>query len=398
MPLRNPQRATLVDQNVPWLFTPEHREWRRTVRDFCEAVVRPGAYERDINHYFDAELALRLGEMGFYGIMTPEADGGPGGDLAAQCILVEELARVDSSQAVTVHVQSASIARILELATPELRRELLPGMLTGEIFLCGALTEPSGGSDSANLTTRARLEGDHWILNGAKQFITNAGTPMTRYISVLCATGDGEDWQSEVSILLVPADAPGVQVGPPYNKMGWRGSDTHPVFFDDVRLPRNALLGVRGGGHKQTMALLTWARISIAALCTGLAQACLESTHAFVKDRQSMGKSLFEHQAVSHEVANIALMTHTARTVTYDACWKHDHGEPFGQEAAMCKLLSSELANTVAYKATQLHGGYGFIDETDVSRHYRDARILTIGEGTSEIQRLIIARTLGFPG
>ena len=398
MPLKSPQRPTLVNLDVPWLFTSEHEDWRRTVREFCEDVVRPGAAERDITHHFDADLARRFGEMGFYGIMTPEEHGGPGGDLASQCIVVEELARVDSSAAITVHVQSASIARILELAPPALRQELIPGMLSGEIFLCGALTEPAGGSDSASLTTRARLQDGEWILNGAKQFITNAGTPMTRYISVLGATGEGEDWQREVSLLLVPTDAPGVEVAPPYHKMGWRSSDTHPVFFDDVRLPEDALLGVRGGGHRQTLSLLTWARISISAICTGLAQGCLEATHSFVTDRKSFKKELFEHQVVSHEVANIALMTHTARTMTYDACWKHDHGRTFGQEAAMCKLLCSELANKVAYKATQLHGGYGFIDETDVSRHYRDARVLTIGEGTSEIQRLIIARTLGFPG
>jgi short-chain 2-methylacyl-CoA dehydrogenase len=396
--LRNPMRADLVDTRVPWLFTDEHRAWRQSVRQFCEDVVRPAAAQRSIEDRFDMDLAERFGEMGFYGIMVPEEHGGSGGDLASLCIVVEELARFDSSAAVTVHVQSANAARISTLGTEAQRAAVLPDMVRGRVFVCGALTEPSGGSDSGHVATRARLENGEWVLNGAKQFITNAGTPNTRFISVLCSTGEGDNGRPEMSLLLVPADAEGVEVAPAYHKMGWRSSDTHPVFFTDVRVPEENVLGGRGSGHRETLRLLTWARISIAAIATGLAQGCLESTRRFVTERESFGKPLYEHQVVAHDLANIAAMTHTARTLTYDACWRYDNDEEHGQEAAICKLVSSELANKVAYRATQLHGGYGFMDDYDVSRHYRDARVLTIGEGTSEIQRLIIARTLGFPG
>jgi alkylation response protein AidB-like acyl-CoA dehydrogenase len=270
-------------------------------------------------------------------------------------------------------------------------------MLRGDIFVCGAHTEPSGGSDSANVATTARLENGEWVINGAKQFITNAGTPATRYISTLCRTGSLSNGKPELSTILVPVDAAGVEVGPSYEKMGWRSSDTHPVFFHEVHVAEEMVLGGRGSGHRETLKLLTWARIAIAALSTGLAQGCLEATHRFVTERASFGRPLYEHQVIAHEVANIAALTHLARTVTYDACWKRDNGYEFGQEAAICKLVASELANKIAYKATQLHGGYGFMDEYEVTRHYRDARVLTIGEGTSEIQRLLIARTLGFP-
>jgi short-chain 2-methylacyl-CoA dehydrogenase len=398
MALRNPQRPDLVDTTVPWLFTDDHRAWRQSVRDFCDAVVRPTAAERSNTDTFDPGLAARLGEMGFYGIMVPEEYGGSEGDLASFCIVIEELARVDSSAAVTVHVQSANAARISQLGSDAQREELLPAMVKGDVFICGALTEPSGGSDSGNISTRARLEDGHWVINGAKQFITNSGTPNTRYISVLCRTGDSENGRPEVSLILVPADAEGVEIAPSYQKMGWRGSDTHPVFLNDVRVPAANVLGGRGSGHRETLRLLTWARIAIAAMATGLAQGCLEATRKFVTERESFGQPLYEHQVVAHELAEIAVMTHTARTLTYDACWKYDHQQDYAQEAAMSKLVASELANKVAYKATQLHGGYGFMDEYDVSRHYRDARVLTIGEGTSEMQRLIIARSLGFPG
>ena len=398
MPPRDPQKRDLVDTDIPWLLSDDHRAWRRSVREFCEDVVRPGAAERSIEHQFDESLAKKFGEMGFYGILLSEEHGGSGGDLLSLCIVEEELARVDSSAAVTVHVQSANVARMSLLGTDKMREELLPGMLEGQIFVCGAHTEMSGGSDSGNVSTTARLENGHWVINGAKQFITNAGTPGTRYISTLCKTGTLDNGKPELSTILVPVDADGVEVGPSYEKLGWRSSDTHPVFYTDARVPEEMMMGGRGVGHRETLKLLTWARIAIAALSTGLAQGCLEATHKFVKERETFGRALYEHQVIAHEVANIASMTHTARVLTYDACWKYDNNHEFVQEAAICKLVASELANKVAYKATQLHGGYGFMDEYEVTRHYRDARVLTIGEGTSEIQRLLIARSLGFPG
>lgn len=398
MTLRAPVRPDLIDTDLPWCFSDEHRAWRRAVREFCEDAVRPTAVQRSIEHRYDPELAARMGEMGLYGILIPEEYGGSGGDLVSACIAIEELARVDSSASVTVHVQAINAALINRLGTDAQKKELLPGMATGETFVSIGLTEPSGGSDAGNVSTRATLDGDHWVVNGAKQFITNSGTATSRYIVAVVATGEGAEGRPETSLLLVPTDAPGVTVAPAYSKLGWRSSDTHPIFFDDVRVPTSSIVGSRGAGLKEFLHLLTWARIPIAAMSVGLAQGCLEATREFVSTRESFGRPLPEYQAVAFGVADLATMTYAARTVTYDACWRYDHGHDVVQEAAMCKLVASELANKVAYKATQLHGGYGFIDEYDVTRHYRDARILTIGEGTSEVQRLLIARSLGFPG
>lgn len=397
MTLGTPTKQDLVDTDVPWALTDEHRAWRKAVREFVEDHVRPTAAQRSIEHRFDADLAGMMGDMGLYGMLIPEEYGGAGGDLASACVAIEELARVDSSMAVTVHVQAINAALINRLGTPEQKNELLPAMASGEAFVSIGLTEPSGGSDAGNVGTRAVRDGDEWVVNGAKQFITNSGTPMSRYIVAVAATGEGPAGRPETSLILIPTDADGVEVAPAYAKLGWRGSDTHPIFFDDVRVPADHLIGSQGIGYKEVLQFLTWARIPIAAMSTGLAQGCLEATREFVSTRESFGQGLYEHQAVAFGVAELAAMTYTARTVTYDACWKYDHGHDFVQEAAMCKLVASELANKVAYKATELHGGYGFIDDYDVTRHYRDARVLTIGEGTSEVQKLLIARSMGFP-
>jgi alkylation response protein AidB-like acyl-CoA dehydrogenase len=324
------------------------------------------------------------------------------------CIAAEEFAVLDSSLAVTVHVQAISAALFHHLASEDLRAEFLPGMASGETFCAFGLTEPTGGSDAGNIATRARRDGSDWVIDGAKQFITNSGTPFSRYVILFAAherdaDGDGAadaappGSRAPISAFLVPLDAPGVSVGPKYPKMGWRSSDTHPLYFDSVRVPAQHLLGQEGRGYREALAFLTWARIPIAAMSAGLARGCLEATLEFVSSRESFGKPLTAHQAVAFGVADLSAMTDTARLLTYDAAWKFDTGRPIEREAAVSKLMASELANKVAYQASQLHGGYGFMDDSDVTRHYRDARILTIGEGTSEVQRMLIARGLGLP-
>ncbi len=393
-----------ADYGVPWALDEEHHRWQRTLRDFCTREVAPGAAERSIAGVFDADLARAAGRLGAYGLLAPERFGGGGADLRTLCLAAEELARVDSSLAVTVHVQAISVALLAHLAADreELLAEVLPAACTGETFVSFGLTEPTGGSDAGTIATAARRDGDDWVLDGSKQFITNSGTPFSRYVIVFAATGEasvGANGRNRrpVSAFLVPLDAPGVTVGGSYPKLGWRASDTHPLFFDGVRLPADALLGTEGRGYQEALGFLTWARFPIAAMSTGLALGCLDDTRRFVADRTSFGAPLGSHQGVAFPLADIAALAATARVMTYDGAWKYDHGLPIAREAATAKLVASEAANKAAYLATELAGGYGFMQDTAVTRHYQDARILTIGEGTSEVQRMLIARGLGLP-
>jgi len=387
-----------IDLDLPWCFTDEHRAWRKSLRDFCDRAIAPTAAQRNIDAHFDADLMSSLGDLGVYGLLTGQSNGEMAGDMRSFCLTIEELARVDSGVAVSVHVQAISACLFEHLASDAQRRELLPGMAAGTTFVSFGLTEPTGGSDAGNISTSARRTDGGWVINGAKQFITNSGTPFSRYIVLFAASGPaGEKRRAPISAFLVPLDAPGVTVGPSYPKLGWRTSDTHPLYFDDVEVPDSALLGEEGRGYREALRFLTWARLPIASMSVGLAQGCLEETLAFIGSRTSFNQPLGALQGVAFQVADIAAKTATARTLTYDAAWRYDHGHPYDQEAAICKLVASELANQVAYTATQLHGGYGFMDDSAVTRHYADARILTIGEGTSEIQRLLIARSLGLP-
>ena len=386
--------AGIVD--VPWALTDEHRAWRKAMREFTLDVIAPEAARRSIEGRFDPELVRAAGKLGLFGLLVPAELGGAGADLRTLCIAIEELAAVDSSFAVTVHVQAISAFLLARLAGDRAdMAETIRQAAAGETFVSFGLTEPSGGSDAGNIATSARRDGDEWIINGAKQFITNSGTPFSRYVTLFARTGEGRPGRPEVSALLVPLDAPGVTVAAPYAKLGWRSSDTHPLYFDNVRVPGSALLGSEAGGYREALAFLTWARLPIAAMSVGAARGALEDTLRFVKDRESFGQPLGSHQGVAFGVADIAASAATARVLTYDAAWKFDHGQPIRQEAAIAKLVASELANKAAYQATQLQGGYGFIQETAATRHYQDARILTIGEGTSEIQRMLIARGLG---
>jgi short/branched chain acyl-CoA dehydrogenase len=390
--------TTAIDPDLPWCFDDEHRAWREAVREFAEREVAPAAFERNRDAIFDRRLALGLGELGVYGTLISAERGGVGGDLRMFCIAIEELSRIDSGLAASAHVQGIATALLDHLATDDQKRDILPLAISGEAYVSFGLTESSGGSDAGNFGTRARRDGDDWVITGSKEFITNAGTPLSKYVVLFAATGEGSrPGRPKASAFLVPFDAEGMTVAPAYSKLGWRASDTHPIFLDEVRVPGDALLGEEGRGYREALQFLTWARIPIAAMGVGLAQGCFDATLDFVKSRESFGKPLGAHQAVSFELANIAAMTMTARVATYDAAWRYDHGLPFEREAASCKLMGSELANQVAYKATQLHGGYGFMDEYAVTRHYADARILTIGEGSSEVQRMLIARSFGLP-
>jgi short/branched chain acyl-CoA dehydrogenase len=391
-----PVRHDLIDTAVPWCLTDEHRAWRKSLRDFTETVLRPGATERSIQARFDVDIAAKMGTAGFYGVLVPEEFGGGGADLTSASIMIEELARVDSSAATTVHVQMANASLLAELGTDAQREHVLPALVTGESFLALGLTEPSGGSDAGNIATKAVRDGDDWVINGAKQFISNSGTPMTRNILIVAATGNFGTRRPSTTAFLVPVDSPGLDIGPSYPKLGWRSADTNPVYLTDVRVPADAVVGPQDRGYAKILQYLTWARIPVAAMAVGLAQGCLEETWLFVSDRESFGKPLHEHQTVAFGMADLAALTHTARVITYDAAWKRDHGHPYEQEAAISKMVAADLANKIAYRASEMHGGYGFMDEYAVTRHYRDAKVLTIGEGTAAVQRLLIARSLGF--
>ncbi|MGH7747612.1 MAG: acyl-CoA dehydrogenase family protein, partial [Candidatus Dormibacteria bacterium] len=387
-----------VDLRLPWCLTDEHHAWRGTIRDFAERVIAPSALERNVDARFDASIMAGLGRLGVYGSLLRTSPAAAGSDMRAYCLTIEELARVDSGVAASAHVQTITTALFEHLAGEGQRHPLLEEMASGRSFVSFGLTEASGGSDAGSIATRARREGDGWVISGSKEFITNLGTPFSRHVILFAASGDGDrSGRPAVSAFLVPLDAPGVSVGASYRKLGWRTSDTHPLYLDGVRLPADALLGEEGTGYREALRFLTWARMPMAAMSTGLAQGCLEATLDFVGSRTSFDRPLGAHQGVAFGVAEIAAKTATARLVTYDACYRYDHGLAYEQEAAICKLVASELANQVAYLATQLHGGLGFVDDSAVTRHYADARILTIGEGTSEIQRLLIARSLGLP-
>ena len=382
--------------DTPWAFEEQHIAWRETMHQFVSDRVQTGAAERSVNGTFDAELVAAVGDLGVFGLLVEEPVGG-GADLRSLSIAIEEIARVDSSLAVTAHVQACNVALFdaLTVDRPELREAILPDAVAGKTFISFGLTEPRGGSDAGGVTSRATRDGAGWVLNGSKQFITNSGTPFSKYVIAFASTGTRPNGRPEVSAFLVPLDAAGVEVGAAYHKLGWRSSDTHPIFFEDVLLDESALIGTEGRGAQEAMRLLVWARIPIAAMGLGLARGAIDGTLDFVRSRESFGRPLASYQSVGFSLADMAAEAATARLHTYDAAWKYDHGLAFDREAAIAKLLVGDIANKVAYEATELHGGYGFMAETDAVRHYQDARILTIGEGTSAIQRLLLARHLG---
>jgi short-chain 2-methylacyl-CoA dehydrogenase len=384
---------------VDMRLSEEHEQFRRTVAEFARDVVAPRAQEMDATGEFPYDIVYSMGKLGLFGLPFPEEYGGMGGDYFAVCLAIEELARVDSSVAITLEAAvSLGAMPIYRFGKEEQKREWLPKLCSGEALAAFGLTEPGGGSDAGATRTTARLDGDQWVINGTKVFITNSGTDMTRLVTVTALTGDVPKDGSrdrEISSILVPVPCDGFRVAPAYSKLGWHASDTHEIVFDDVRVPKENLLGEIGRGYANFLSILDEGRIAIAALATGLAQGCVDESVKYANERHAFGRPIGEFQAIAFKIADMEMRTQTARLAYYNAAQKMLRGEPFKKEAAIAKLYSSEIAVTNAREAVQVHGGYGFINDFPVARFYRDSKILEIGEGTSEVQRMVIARELG---
>ncbi len=368
---------------------------RATVRDFAEREIKPVAQELDENAEFSFDLTAKMGELGLFGMNIPQKYGGQGLDTLSYIIAVEELARVDGSQAATLAAHnSLGIGPLLEYGSEEQRLKYLPPLCTGHGLWSFGLTEPGAGSDSRGSKTTAVLEGDEWVINGSKIFITNASVDISLGCTVQAVSGD-EDGKKIFTTIIVEKDTPGFRRVPMHNKMMWRASDTAELFFDDVRVPKNNLLGKVGEGSHIMLHTLDGGRLSIGAMGLGLAQGAFEMALAYANERKQFGKPISKFQITAFKLADMALKIELARNLLYKACWLKDEGRPYGKEAAMSKLYCSEIAREVADEAVQIHGGYGLMKDYAVERFYRDQRLLQIGEGTSEIQRLVISRLIG---
>jgi short-chain 2-methylacyl-CoA dehydrogenase len=369
----------------------EHELVRHTVRDFATERVAPVAAELDREHRFPYDLVRELAELGLMGMTIPEDYGGAGTDTLSYAIAVEELTRVDSSVAITVAAHhSLGTLPIYQYGTEEQKREWLPPLASGEKLAAFGLTEAGAGSDAGATRTRAELGDGEWIINGSKMFITNAGTDITACVTITARTGD-----DEISNIVVPNGTEGYEIAPPMEKLGWRASDTRELSFRDVRVPKSNLLGPRGKGFQQFLEILDGGRISVAAMGVGLAQGAYDLAWAYAKEREQFGRPIARFQAVQFALADMATEIEAGRTMVYKAAWLKDQGRPFAKEAAMAKLYTGELSHRVANSALQIHGGYGFMEESPIARLYRDQKILEIGEGTNEVQRMVIAKHLG---
>ena len=369
----------------------EQRLLRDTVRDFARSEVAPVAEELDRTKAFPYELVAKMGELDLMGIPFPEEYGGGGGDSLAYTLAVEELTRIDSSVAITMAAHtSLGTQPVYLFGSEEQKRELLPDLCAGRKLGAFGLTEPEAGSDAGNVKTRATLDGGEWVIEGAKQFITNAGTEISGHVAITARTGD-----DEISNLIVERGTPGYEQGEPYRKMGWNASDTRPLTFTDCRVPESNLLGPRGAGFKQFLHILDIGRIGVAAMGVGLAQGALDEALAYAKERRAFGKPISKYQTTQAKLADLSAQIEAARLLTYRAAMLKDAGENFTLTAAQAKLITGRLAVRATEEAVQIHGGYGYIEEYPVCRFYRDAKILTIGEGTDEVQQMVIARALG---
>src|SRR4051794_27050574 len=369
----------------------DHRLLQHTVREFADQEVAPVAGELDRTKSFPYDLVAKMGELGWMGIPFPEEVGGAGGDALAYVLAVEELTRVDSSVAITMCAHtSLGTQPVYLFGDEEQRARLLPDLCAGRRLGAFGLTEPEAGSDAGNVRTRARLEEGEWVIDGAKQFITNAGTDISGHVAITARTGDGE-----ISNIIVENGTPGYEQGEPYRKMGWNASDTRPLTFTDCEVPEENLLGPRGAGFKQFLHILDIGRIGVAAMGVGLAQGCLDEALAYAKERQAFGQPISKFQAIQAKLSDMATEIEAGRLLVYKAAREKDAGKNFTLTAAMAKLKTGRLAVRCAEEAVQIHGGYGYIEEYPVCRHYRDAKILTIGEGTDEVQQMVIARALG---
>jgi short-chain 2-methylacyl-CoA dehydrogenase len=376
----------------------EHEALRATVREFAQDVVAPVIGEFYEAHSFPYEIVRQMGKMGLFGLPFPESAGGMGGDYFALCLTLEELARVDSSVAITLEAAiSLGAMPIYRFGNEDQKAQWLPRLVSGEALAGFGLTEPGFGSDAGGTTTRAVLDErtNEWVINGAKAFITNSGTDITSLVTVTAVTGTNADGSKEISTIIVPSGTPGFTVAPGYSKVGWCASDTHELNFDDCRVPAENLLGQRGRGFAQFLRTLDEGRIAIAAISVGLAQGCVDESIKYARQRHAFGHPIGDFQAIKFKIADMEVRAHTARLAYYDAAARMLAGQDFKRHAAIAKLHASEIAVQNAREATQIHGGYGFMNETPVARMWRDSKVLEIGEGTSEIQRMIIARDLG---
>jgi alkylation response protein AidB-like acyl-CoA dehydrogenase len=376
----------------------EHEALRASVREFATDVIAPVIAEHYEGHTFPYEIVRQMGKMGLFGLPFPETVGGMGGDYFALCLALEELARVDSSVAITLEAAiSLGAMPIYRFGTEDQKSQWLPRLVAGEALAAFGLTEPGFGSDAGGTATRAVFDDatNEWVINGAKAFITNSGTDITVLVTVTAVTGTNPDGTKEISTFIVPSGTPGFTVAPGYSKVGWCASDTHELHFDDCRVPAENMLGERGRGFAQFLATLDEGRVAIAALAVGLAQGCVDESLKYAKQRHAFGHPIADFQAIKFKIADMEMRTHTARLAYYDAAARMVAGRDFKRQAAIAKLYASEIAVTNAREATQVHGGYGFMNETPVARMWRDSKVLEIGEGTSEVQRLIIARSLG---
>lgn len=381
----------------------DHESFRRVVRDFAEKEIAPHAAQWDRDHHFPVDVVASMGQLGLFGLTAPEEFGGAGedGDFTSLCVAIEEIGRVDQSLGITLQAGvGLGINPLLEYGTQAQKERWLPDLVAGTALAGFGLTEPGAGSDAGATRTRAELDGGEWVVNGAKQFITNSGSSVTSVVTVTARTGERPDGRPEISAIMLPSGTPGFTAEKACDKLGWHASDTHPLSFADARVPEDHLLGERGRGYAQFLATLDDGRVAISALSVGCIQACLDMALAYAGERQTFGGPIGRKQGVAFQIADLEVMLHASRGLTYRAAALKDAGAPmkqFKQAAAVAKLYSTESAVTATRIATQVFGGYGFMEEYPVARFYRDAKVLEIGEGTSEVQRMLIARGLGLP-
>ncbi|GGH89494.1 acyl-CoA dehydrogenase family protein [Arthrobacter liuii] len=381
-------------------LTEEYQDLSDTVRDFADNVVAPVSAKHDEEHSFPYEVVKQMAEMGLFGLPFPEEYGGMGGDYFALALALEQLGRVDQSVAITLEAGvSLGAMPVYRFGTDAQKQDWLPMLASGQALAGFGLTEPEAGSDAGGTKTHARREDGNWVINGHKEFITNSGTDITRLVTVTAVTGQTkrEDGtvRKDISTILVPTDTPGFKAEKPYNKVGWNASDTHPLTLTDVRVPEANLLGTEGRGYANFLSILDEGRIAIAALATGAAQGCVDLSVRYARERRAFGHEIGKYQAISFKIARMEARAHTARLAYYDAAARMLAGKPFKTQAAIAKMVAGEAAMDNARDATQVFGGYGFINEFTVARHYRDSKILEVGEGTTEVQLMLIARELG---
>ena len=376
----------------------EQRDFIATVRDFVDQEIAPNAERWDAEAELPMDAVKQMASLGLFGLPFPEEYGGSGADFLTLCLAIEEIARVDSSLAITLEAAVGLGAMpVYRFGTEEQRQRWLPPLARGDSLAGFGLTEPGGGSDAGSAKTTARLDDGEWVINGSKSFITNSGTPITSFVTITAITGE-ENGRKETSAIIVPSGTPGFEVAKPYRKMGWHHSDTHELAFNDCRVPEENLLGERGEGYRNFLSILDDGRIAIAALAVGLAQGCLDESIKYSQERNAFGRPIGSFQALQFKIADMATKIELARTAYYKAAWLKEQGRSYKKAAAVAKLYASEIAVECAREAVQIHGGYGYIEEFPVCRHFRDSKSLERGEGTSEVMRILIARELGLPG